>query len=368
MLNFIDVNYKNDNGKTVYLRIFEKDEQGFLDKRYPPVAKEQKDFEKRIYEIDKTVNEKLTVKRAFEKNKNHFEVANVDKQLKELFAEKENLEKKHTDVLKTLLSTDVFTDESQKVYPFTGNKNYFSLGDMNGREAVDGQNTRFIPMSAPNITETAEVLPEGGTATPKDIQNDIVVLKTDDTEVNRFVDIIGVGRAIYEDDKKMFDSVFDYLHWVHFVNAENKRALEMLYSSKNALTFTPENIQEHINANLSGSAKQKAIMIVSKSSFAKIDIDVNGNALITRDADGQFIYKHKYVVKEVPDEILPNTETGESRLVIGDMSVLKFFTVRENYSQKDDFNTFAQLDKGVRKEIIALSSTSDSVFIHGFLA
>ena len=234
MLNFIDVTYKNDNGKTVTTRLFEKDEQGFFNKLYAPIAKEQKNFEKRISEIDKTVTEKLIMKRAFEKNKNLFEAANVDKQLKELHAEKETLEKNHTDALKTLLTTDAFIDESQKVYPFTGDKNYFSLGDMNGRKNVDGQNTVYIPMSAPNITETAELLPEGGTATPKDIQNDILVIKTDDTEVNRFVDIIGVGRTIFEDDREMFNNVFSYLHWVHFVNAENRRAFELMYTAKDA--------------------------------------------------------------------------------------------------------------------------------------
>ena len=351
MLNFIDVNFKNENGKTVSLRIFEKDEHGFLSKEYATL---------------KPMYDKLeTAKQTSQWHDKEFGALNP--LAREKRGEYDEIEKEYHKLVKTLFTTDVFTNESVKPFDFEDTTTYFSLREENGYLEID-ENTTHIPMSAPNITETAELLAEGGIATPKDIRNDIIVLKTDDTEVNRFVDIVGVGRSIYEDGKKTFDNVFRYLHKVHLINSENKKALELMFTAKKPLTFTPENIQAHINANLCGSAKQKAVMIVNKSSFAKIDIDVNGNPLITRDADGNFIYKHKYIVKEVSDKTLPNTETDESRIIIGDMSVVKFFVVRESYSQKDDFNTFAQLDKGVRKEIIALASTSDEVFIHGVLA
>lgn len=275
-------------------------------------------------------------------------------------------DKAYREFEKLLMSGESFLGDSVKDFEYVPDGIYFSLGDINGRNIVDKNRVRIVTDSNYNITECAEIVPEGtaGSAKPALLS----VVKTENADSFNFEDIRAVAFTVYEDDKDNIVKAFDYNHKVAFVNAENKKAFELLLTAKDAISLSAENMQETINANLCGKAKQKAIIVTNKTGFAKLDKDVNGIPLVTKDGDGNFIYKNKYVIKEMPDEILPNTDNGESPVIIADLSIVEFFLQRETYLEKDDFLTFNQLDRGIRKEIIKLSTTSDEAYIHGLLA
>jgi hypothetical protein len=99
-----------------------------------------------------------------------------------------------------------------------------------------------------------------------------------------------------------------------------------------------------------------------------LDIDINGAPQITKDQKGNMIYKHKYIVQEIPDEILPNTENG-SPIVIGDIAhVLKFYVISQDNLFKNDIFPYDVGDRQVTKEIITLTTKSNEAYIVGYLA
>lgn len=265
-----------------------------------------------------------------------------------------------------LLSGDAFIDQSIKDFDYIPTEIEFSLGDINGRGIVDSHNRISAPVDHYNNTECAEIIREGESATAKPLTDSLEMMKTDSDDAIIFDDIRGIGYGTYEDDKNNLSRAFEHTHKIHFVNAENKKAFELMIGSKAPISISVDKVQSVINSNLCGKAKRKAVIVVNKSGFSALDIDINGMPLVTKDSNGNFIYKNKYKIQEVPEEILPNTETG-SPIIIGDMSIVKFFVLREDYLEKDDFFTHNMMDRGIRKEIITLATISNEAYIHGVL-
>ena len=219
-----------------------------------------------------------------------------------------------------------------------------------------------------NNTTCAETISEGAESSIKKLTDSLTMIKTDTEDAIFFDDILNVGCSIYEDDKENIDQALEHNHEVHFINAENKKAFEIIRNSKAALSFSTDNIIKNINDNLCGKAKRKAIIIVNKSGFAKLDIQVDkGKELVKKDINNEFVFRDKYIIKEVDNDILPNGENGEIPCIIGDMSVVKFFICRNDSLTKDEFGNYTVSDRNVRKEIIALSTTSNEAYIHGIL-
>lgn len=266
---------------------------------------------------------------------------------------------------KLLTSGEAFIDQSVQDFEFTPGEMPFSLGDTNGRFFIDKSTIRIVMPKDYSNTECAEIVSEGTAGSEKPLS--LTVIKTDSVDSIKLEDIRAIDETIYEDDTDNILSAFEYNHKVAFINAENKKAFSLLLNAKDALTLSVENMQKTINANLCSKAKKKAVIVTNKSGFAKLDIDANGTPLVTKDSEGSFIFKSKYKIVEMADEILPNTEAGESPVIIGDLSIVQFLLQREDYSEKEDLE-FNQLNRGIRKEIVTLSTTSDDAYIHGLLA
>ena len=265
-----------------------------------------------------------------------------------------------------LTSGTAFTDQSVENLAYIPGSLGFSLGDINGRVIID-KNRVHVPSDNYNNTVCAEIVAEGGEATPKMLTDGLTVLNTEDEDAIIFDDILTVGAGTYSDDRKTLDQAINHSHVIHFINAENKKAFELMLGAKDGISLTAENLNEAINTNLCGKAKRNAVIIVNKSGFAELDIDVNGVSLVTKNADGEMVYKNKYVIKEIDDDILPNTDAG-TPCIIGDMSIVKFFITRDDSLVNDTFGYYQIADRNIKKEIIKLSTTSDEAYIHGVLA
>lgn len=274
--------------------------------------------------------------------------------------------KNYNELKEALTSGSAFTDQSVANLAYIPGSLGFSLGDINGRVIID-KNRAHVPSDNYNNTVCAEIVAEGGEATPKQLTAGLTVLDTEAEDAIIFDDILTVGAGTYNDDRETLDQAIEHSHAVHIINAENKKAFELMIGAKDGITLTAENLNEAINANLCGKAKRNAVIIVNKSGFAELDIDVNGVSLVTKNADGEMIYKNKYVIKEIDDAILPNTDAG-TPCIIGDLSIVKFFITRDDALVMDTFGYYQIADRNIKKEIIKLSTTSDEAYIHGVLA
>ena len=278
-----------------------------------------------------------------------------------------NALKDHNDDISELLTTPVVgTDEKVRDYTFVESEIEFSLGDMNGRSDVDPTNRRRIPGSLYNNTNVAQIVLEGEEAEIKRLNENITVNVTEKEEVIIFEDIQGVNISTYLDDKENHKKAFKHTHNQLITNAENKKSFELIQSSKEGLRISVDTIQEVINSNLCAKAKKRATIVVNKNGFKKLDIDVNGVPVVTKNENGDFVFKKKYVIKEVPNEILPDKD-GAPSIIIGDLGVVRFFLVNETNLEKDDFNSYMMLDRRIKKEIINLSTNSDEAYVHGKL-
>lgn len=268
-----------------------------------------------------------------------------------------------------ILSGDVFTDQSIQDFEYEPAENEFSLAELTGGRRKISKNRSRIPMDHYTDNNIAQTVKEGGTSDTNTLTDSLTLLVTDSEEAIIFDDIQETSFSVYNDDRKTMSAAADSVHSRRLVNAENKKGLEILLESKSLIEISAENVQEKINANLSGKGKRNAVIITNHSGFAKLDIDVNGISLVTKDsASGKMIYKGKYPIEEVPDEIFPETGSG-SPIIIGDIThALRFFLIREDSLLTDLIFPANIADRKIQKEIITLTTKSDAAYIVGYLA
>lgn len=276
--------------------------------------------------------------------------------------------KKNYDTLeKSLTSGEAFTDQSVEDRPFVPTEPDFSFGDMIGRQTISANRSRIPQEKYTNYT-TAEEVNEGGSAESFTLTDSLSMVKTDSEDAIIFDDIQNISESMYHDDREVIEAAVDSVHNKRFINSENKKALAILTGSKEAIAVSAEGVQEAINTNLCGKAKKNTIIITNHSGFAELDIDVNGVSLVTKNQDGDFVYKNKYIIRELSNEILPNTENG-SPVIIGDiLHVLKFYLIRDDSLIRDMVFPPVIADRRIKKEIITLTTKSDEAYIIGYLA
>lgn len=335
------------------------------------VNKAHIETEKRIQEL-KTRRD--AIGKAFENNQKHYKEKEAPKGVKgeayEAMIEQVNkLDEIDTQMkeLEEILATGSFTiDPGYIDEPYTPSEIGYSLGNNNGRTYI-GRKVDRLPLDNYDETYTASEYIEG--YIPETKLNNIVTLL--DTKVENSItfdsDIV-FAPGFKDDDKVNVEKAIAHAHDVGLVNAENKKAFEILRGAKESIKLDAETLQTSINNNLNAKAKANAVIIVNKSGFAKLDIEVGGISLVSRNVDGKFIYKNKYVIQEVSNEILPNNNDGSNPIIIGDLSIVKFIVIRDDALKKDEFLELKMHDRHLKCEVVALTTTSDSAYVHGTLS
>lgn len=250
--------------------------------------------------------------------------------------------------------------------PYTPSELGFSLGNTNGRVYI-GRKVDRMPLDRYEETYTASEYVQG-TIPETDFSELMTMLKTKDTDSIMFDSDIFFGSGVKDDDKENVEKAIAHAHDVGMINAENKKAFEILRGAKDPIALDAETLQVSINNNLSAKGKANAVIVVNKSGFAELDIEVGGISLVTRNTEGKFIYKNKYVIQEVDNAVLPNNADGSAPVIIGDMSIVKFFVMRDDSLVKDEFLEFKIHDRRLKREVIALTTISDGAYIHGALS
>lgn len=337
-------------------------EPGYSNKKHILTEKKIKVLEKKRKEIDEACRNNL---RFYENKNNNEHDRNIAlKAFEDQNTRVNNLDKEIA-VLKNQLKTGEF-DIGYNDDPYVPSDLGFSFGNTNGRKFI-GRKLERMPLDSYDENIIADEYVQGVVPETK-LQDVLTMMKTNEENSIMFDSNIVYGPTLLDDDPTVSKAI-PHVHDVMMINAENKKVCEILRSAKDPLTLSAHALQESINANLSGKGKAKAVIYTNKDGFALLDMDdANGNPLVTRNQDGKFVYKSKYVIEELANEILPNNENGSSPVIIGDMSIVKFFVMRDDSMIKDEFLELKVHDRNLRREIIALSTTSDSAYIHGYIA
>lgn len=195
------------------------------------------------------------------------------------------------------------------------------------------------------------------------------MIKTDDENTVTFDSDLFYGPTVKDDDKENFEKIINFLHNDGIIKAENKKALQIMREAKDPITISASEVHVAINNNLSARGKLNAVIVVNSDGFAKLDmVDSDGGYPLVKRVGDKFIYHDKYEIKEVSNEELPNDENGKSPIVVGDMSILKFFIMQDDGLIKDEFLEFKVHDRRLVKEIITLSTTSNKAYVWGTLS
>lgn len=266
---------------------------------------------------------------------------------------------------KGLFSGDAFADQSIENMDYTPDEFEFSLGDLVGRSRI-GKNRSREPMDRYTDNASAEIVEEGQDSTPKNLTDGMTMILSDAEDRIHFDDTVLTPINVYTDDPETIRKAFKSAHKRHFIVAENTKAISILTGCKDPVAMSAANLQNTANEYLTGRAKRNAFILVGKSGFAKLDMDdATGSPLVTKDDEG-FIYKSKYRVIELPDDMFP--ENNGDMCIVGDLKhVLRFFIVREMYMFRDDIFPYLCGSKVNRTEIIALSTESNEAYIYGYL-
>ena len=250
--------------------------------------------------------------------------------------------------------------------PYTPSELGFSLGNINGRTYI-GRKLDRIPLDHYDETYIASEYIQG--IIPETNFNDLItMLKTKTENSIMFDSDIFFNPGVKDDDKENVEKAISHAHDVGMINAENKKAFEILRGAKAPISISSHDVNYNINCNLNAKAKLNAVIIVNKDGFAKIDgIDTDGGDNLVKRVGDKFMYREKYVIQEVSNDVLPNNDDGSTPIIIGDLSIIKFFVMRDDSLSKDEFLELKIHDRHLRREIIALSTISDNAYIHGIL-
>ena len=195
--------------------------------------------------------------------------------------------------------------------------------------------------------------------------------ETDTEDAIIFEDILEVSEFIYNDDTDTIRTALKSVYNKHRINAENRTIFAKILATKTPVNVDPMVVQSAINAHLVGSnAKRGAEIWTNATGFAALD-QVNSNSgvsLITRNDNGDFVYRNKYIVREFSNENLPNDAEGKAPVIIGDFkNVVRMAVIRTTDLEKHDLWRCTKLYRRIDKEIPVLTTTEDNACIVGYI-
>lgn len=242
---------------------------------------------------------------------------------------------------------------------------------------ADLYDIRFeVPKTAPRLiienyedTSSAFTVGEGETIGEFDLLDCVHSFAPDRSDCKKLASILSAPEQALDDDPILRDTALINVQAKHTANGENVLLLTEILNSKEAVSISANTLYDKCNTTLSANAKRRAEIITNETGFTLLDgFGLDGNLLIKKDFTiGEFVFQGRYIVRVLPDTVLPNFENGSSPVLVGDWAnvlrlivVLKFPLVNKN----DLFN-FLVKNKAVEKVIPVLTTTSDKAFFVG---
>lgn len=255
--------------------------------------------------------------------------------------------------------------------PCDSNESLADLYDV--RHEIPGSATRFVVENYADET-TAFIVSEGETIGEHDLTDCIQAINTTPDSVRKVASILNVPETDFEDDPVLRDSAVYNVQERHTVNGENALLLDMVIKSKDPVTVAVNTLFTVTNQKLSANARKRAEIITNEAGFAKLDtVDASGARYITKDFQiGEFVFADRYIVRILPDAILPDFENESSPVLIGDWKnvlrlavILKYVPADAKNRTTADLANFTVRNKAVERVIPALTTTSDKAYFIG---
>lgn len=282
--------------------------------------------------------------------------------------ELETKEKELEEIDKLLDTRTTFVNESVRRSAYIPVPRGFSLGLACEKIFIDANNGK-IPTGVYENNSIAPTCVEGGSVEAENMSPMLRVINADDENAVIFHDDLKIGVALHEDDPDTIDKAFNDNHEIRLENAESVKACDVFMSAKDPIELDPMHLNSAINL-LSGKTRRSDSMMIltNREGFSKLDqVDsVSGVSLIKK-VNGEMIYRDKYVIQELPDEILKSDDNGAPCIMGALTDICKIFIIRDEGVSMEDWGDWSAHNSRIRKEIVTLTTTSDAGFVWGYL-
>lgn len=173
------------------------------------------------------------------------------------------------------------------------------------------------------------------------------------------------------DDPELGYVAFNNLRFKHLRSAENTLLCQEIIGSKAAVSLSTAADLLTLPA-LSAKARRGAEIITNETGFAKLDVSdsVSGEPYIKKNFQiGEFVYRDRYIIRVLPDEILANYENDTAPVLLGDWkNILRLAVVTERAAEHTDIVAFTVEARTIRREVPILTTTSDKAYFVGAIA
>ena len=298
---------------------------------------------------------------------------NTNLKLESMLAEFEESERT-LDEMKTALDTGaVYNSELSKDAPeYIACESTINLADLyNVRHEIPGSAIRFVIENYEDTT-LAYTVGEGETIGEHNLTDAVHTYEADGT--NKIASILNAPEDVLNDDPLLRDTALYNVQAKYTANAETALLLNTVIKSKEAVEINNDTFSFFTNETLSAYSRRRAEIITNESGFNELDnVNEDGDPYIKKDFQiGEFVYMDRYIVRVLPDEILPNFENGFSPVLVGDWSnvlrlvvILKYPPVDVAPTITDLFNCIVK-NKAVERVIPTLTTTSDKAYFVGY--
>ena len=316
---------------------------------------------------EKLVNEIQKLK--FESEKIDEEFGKMHPKAIAKLGELETKEKELAVIDKLLDTRTAFVNESVHRSTYITIPRGFSLGSACEKIYIDANNGK-IPTGVFENNTTAPTCTEGESVESENMSPMLRVINADDESAVIYHDRLKIGVAIYEDDPDTINKAFNDNHEIRLENAESAKACEKFMESKPPIELDPMFLNNAINL-LSGKTRRSDSMMIltNRKGFSKLDqVDSSSGVSLIKKVNGEMIYRDKYIVQELPDEILKSDENGDPCIMGALTDICKIFIIRDEGVSMEDWGEWSTHNSRIRKEIVTLTTTSDAGFVWGYLA
>lgn len=220
-------------------------------------------------------------------------------------------------------------------------------------------------------TAAASTTDEGNTPDKIDFDDCVNTFKADYDAITKLDSIEVIPEDYIMDEPELGHVAINNLRFKHLRSAENALLCQEIIGSKAAVSLSTAADLLTLPA-LSAKARRGAEIITNETGFAKLDISdpVSGETYIKKNFQiGEFVYRDRYIIRVLPDEILANYENDTAPVLLGDWkNILRLAVVTERAAEHTDIVAFTVEARTIRREVPILTTTSDKAYFVGAIA
>ena len=220
-------------------------------------------------------------------------------------------------------------------------------------------------------TAAASAADEGNTIDKIDFADCVNTFAADYDSITKLDSIEVIPEDYIMDDPELGYVAFNNLRFKHLRSAENTLLCQEIIGSKAAVSLSTAADLLTLPA-LSAKARRGAEIITNETGFAKLDVSdpVSGETYIKKNFQiGEFVYRDRYIIRVLPDEILANYENDTAPVLLGDWkNILRLAVVTERAAEHTDIVAFTVEARTIRREVPILTTTSDKAYFVGAIA